>query len=54
MENIYSMIDDEKRKIERENFLIEEELANDNINFIFSSKPRMTIIKQEILREIFE
>ena len=48
MENIYSIMDQEKRRIERETICFEQEQASDNLTFIFSSKPKITIIKKEM------
>jgi hypothetical protein len=48
MENIYDALYTEKRRIEKELVCYNQEQANEDINFIFSSKPRMTVIKKEM------
>jgi hypothetical protein len=53
MENIYTMIDAEKKRIEQENISYEQEQASDDLTFLFSSKPKMITVKQEVLRSVF-
>jgi hypothetical protein len=45
---IYTLIDKQIKEIERENINFSIARANEDINFLFSSKPRMTTIKKEI------
>jgi len=42
------MIDAEKRRIEQETISYEQEQASDDLTFLFSSKPKMTVIKKEM------
>ena len=54
MNNIYDSLYTEKRRIEKETITFEQEEASDNLTFIFSTKPKITTIKQEVLRSVFE
>jgi len=53
IDNIYDSLYTEKRRIEKETICFEQEEASDNLTFLFSTQPKITIVKKEVLRSVF-